>query len=153
MKVYSYKMGYFLISVLGPNILMIAVLIWGINDRLQGNSSLLNQFIIMVIPFLLINALGASNHPYRVTDDGEKLIFHGFLLKHSYFWSDITFLRIRRFLMTDRILIRIGKQGLLRGRYWIDVDSLLGSDELIDKMIPYDRNYEQNNKGKTKRKK
>ncbi|MBR0600594.1 hypothetical protein [Sinanaerobacter chloroacetimidivorans] len=153
MKDYSYRTGYYLVSILGPNIMMIGVLLWGIYDRLSGNNSLIHQFIITVIPLLLLSSFVAMNQPRRITDDGDNITFYGFFQKHAYKWSEIEFLRIRRFIMTDRVLVRIGKERVLGGRYWLDTDSLQGSRELLEKMIPYDPLYELNNKAKAKRKK
>ncbi len=153
MKEYNYPTGYYLVSILGPNILMVGVLIWGIYDRLSGDKSLLNQFVITFVPLLLLSSLAAMNQPHRITDDDEKITLYGFFQKHKYTWAEIEFLRIRRFIMTDRVLVRIGKERVLGGRYWLDTDSLQGSSELLEKMIPFDPQYEMNNKGKTKRKK
>ncbi len=152
MKEYSYQRGYYLVSILGPNIMMAGVLAWAAYERLQGNAGMINQLILVAVPILLLSSLVAMNQPKRITDDGETIIFHGFFQKHDYHWSEITFLRIRRFIMTDRVYIRIGNDRFWRGRYWLDTDSLSSSGELLEKLIPYDSQYDLNNKGKVKRK-
>ena len=114
---------------------------------------MVDQLIITVVPLLLFCSLLAMNQPRLITDDGEKITFYGCFQKHEYKWSEINFLRIRKFIMTDRIFVRIGKDRVMGGRYWLDTDSLPGFGELLEKMIPYDPCYEMNNIGKTKRKK
>jgi hypothetical protein len=88
------------------------------------------------------------NQPRRITDDGEIVTFYGLFQKHEYRWDEINYLRIRRFIMSDRVYVRIGKERVMGGRYWLDTDSLPGSGNLLEKMIPYDTQYEINNKRK-----
>jgi hypothetical protein len=152
MKVYRYDFGYYLVSVLGPDILMICLFIWAVYSSAHGEGGIIQQFLLIVMPILLISSLIAMNQPHLITDDGEILTFYGFFQRHEYKWSEIQFLRIRRFIMSDKVLVRIGKERLLGGRYWIDTGSLQGSGELLDKMIPYDPQYERNNKGKVRKK-
>lgn len=152
MKEYRYDTGYYLVSVLGPNIMMACLLVWAIYSRVQGENGLLQQLVITIVPLLLISSLVAMNQPRLITDDGETLTFYGFFQKHEYKWSEVQNLRIRRFIMTDKVLVRIGKDRLLAGRYWLDIDSLRGSGELLDKMIPYDPLYERYNRKKMNKK-
>ncbi|HWQ80182.1 MAG TPA: hypothetical protein VN381_15250 [Anaerovoracaceae bacterium] len=152
MKEYRYRIGYYLVSVLGPNIMMVCLLVWAVYGRVQGESGLLQQIVLTVVPLLLISSLIAMSQPRLITDDGETLTFYGFFQKHAYKWSEIRNLRIRRFIMSDKVLVRIGKDRLLAGRYWLDTDSLEGCSELLDKMIPYDPQYERYNRGKMKKK-
>jgi hypothetical protein len=148
MKEYRYDTGYYLVSVLGPNILMTCLLIWAVYCQIQGESSLLQKLVITIVPFLLFSSLLAMNQPRLITDDDETLTFYGFFQKHEYKWSEIETIRIRNFIMTDKVLVRIGKDRLLGGRYWLDTDSLRGCRELLDKMIPYDPLYERYNRKK-----
>ena len=42
----------------------------------------------------------------------------------------MTRVRVRRFLVKDRVLVRVEPHGALRGRYWID-DRIEGFDALV----------------------
>lgn len=145
MKTYGYKKGYYAVSILGPNIMIAALLLYAIFDRLAGNNSWIDQLAILMGPLLLFSGLVVANQPRQITDDGETLTFYGFFQKHEYKWSEINYVRIRKFSMTDKIFIRIGRERVLKGRYWLDMSSLSGSQELLEKLIPLDPQYERYN--------
>lgn len=145
MREYRYDTGYYLVSVLGPNIMMVCVLVWAVYSLVQGENGPLQQLAVTIVPLLLISSLVAMNQPRLITDDGETLTFYGFFQKHEYKWSEIETIRIRSFILTDKVLVRIGKERLLSGRYWLDTDSLREARELMDKMIPYDPHFERYN--------
>lgn len=147
---YTYRKGYFVLSIVGPIVMLAGILLWAIFDRMAGNHNIISQMAITVVPVLLFSSLIAMNHPIKIVDDGKKLTFYGFYQQHEYNWSEIDYLRIRKFMMSDRIFLRIGKERVMGGRYWIDVDSMQGASELFKKMIPYDSQYELNNISKMK---
>lgn len=50
----------------------------------------------------------------------------------------MNYLRVREFMLTDRVLLRIGEPRLLAGRYWLNVDSLSGGRQLLEKLKQYE---------------
>ena len=68
--------------------------------------------------------------PHRVELDDEGVTFFGYRRAHRFAWSDVTRLRVRRFLVRDRVLVTIRPAPAWRGRYWI-LESIEGFAELV----------------------
>lgn len=71
--------------------------------------------------------------PTRVTVDDEALVFHGYGRSHRFARRDVAAVLVRRFLVRDRVLLRVvERRGTRpwRGRYWV-LDSIEGFDELV----------------------
>lgn len=87
MKEYKYKFSIFLVSSLGPVILMIGLMLWGIIGTIKDPSNNLYRLASWVTPILLVSSLVALNQPDRITDDGETITFYGFGRQHAYGWK------------------------------------------------------------------
>ncbi|HEY2511599.1 MAG TPA: hypothetical protein VGI39_12110 [Polyangiaceae bacterium] len=68
--------------------------------------------------------------PRRVEIDDAGVTFFGYGRAHRFVWRDVTRVRVRRFLVRDRVLVVIGPAPAWRGRYWI-LDSIEGFAELL----------------------
>jgi hypothetical protein len=84
----------------------------------------------LAIPAAVAWSLVTLHVPSRVDIDGAGISFSAYGRAHSFAWSDIRRIRVRRFVVRDRVLVRIEPAGLWRGRYWL-MDSLQGFDALV----------------------
>jgi hypothetical protein len=82
----------------------------------------------------IVVALGwgyATLHvPSRVEITSEGVTFSRYRRTHTFAWRDVERLRLRRFLVSDRVLLRLSPAPPWRGRYWLR-DSLRGYDALV----------------------
>jgi hypothetical protein len=81
---------------------------------------------------LLVLAWGfATLHfPRRIEIDSEGVTFAAYGRAHRFLWRDVKRVRVRRFLMRDRVLVRIEPSPPWRGRYWI-TEKIAGFDDLV----------------------
>jgi hypothetical protein len=86
--------------------------------------------LAVAIPAVIGWGILTLHFPTRVEMDGEGIAFFGYGRVHRFAWSQIEHVRIRRFLVRDRVLVRIAPSSPLRGRYWL-LDSLKGYDLLL----------------------
>jgi hypothetical protein len=75
-------------------------------------------------------ALGTLHFPSSVQLTDEAIAFSAYGRRHVFPWRDVTRVRVRRFLVRDRVLVRVTPAGAWRGRYWL-TDGLDGYDTLV----------------------
>ena len=68
--------------------------------------------------------------PSKVELTADWVAFSAYGRRHEFPWRDVTRVRVRRFLVRDRVLVRLVPSGAWRGRYWI-TDGLGGYDALV----------------------
>lgn len=134
MKTYSYKSERYFFSLLAPVVLIFTILCYSIYMWFQSPRDSIYGMIITVLPLLLIMELWAINQPSKITDDGKYITFYAFGRSHRYKWDEIESLKLTTFPFNDRIYIRIGDNKALKGRYWINLNSMKDSRELVEKM-------------------
>ncbi len=81
------------------------------------------------IPIVLVWGVVTLHFPSRVetSDDGITFVRYG--RAHRFAWRDVR-VRVRRFLVRDRLLVRLEPSGgAARGRYWI-TDAIDGFEAL-----------------------
>jgi hypothetical protein len=87
--------------------------------------------MLAAIPIVLLWGAVSLHFPSRVEIDDAGVAFARYGRVHRYAWSDVRRVRVRRFVLRDRVLVRIEPSGgAWRGRYWI-VDSLPEFERLV----------------------
>jgi hypothetical protein len=87
--------------------------------------------MLAAIPIVLLWGAVSLHFPSRVEVDDAGVAFARYGRVHRYAWSDVRRVRVRRFVLRDRVLVRIEPSGgAWRGRYWI-VDSLPEFERLV----------------------
>jgi hypothetical protein len=80
--------------------------------------------MLTAIPVVLLWGAVSLHFPSRVEIDDAGVAFARYGRVHRFAWRDVRRVRVRRFVLRDRVLVRIEPSGgAWRGRYWI-VDSL-----------------------------
>lgn len=138
-KVYKYKTGKYFLSSLGPVLLMSFLLVVSIIGYFDNPQNFIYQSLVILLPVLLLFEVFALNQPTKIIDDQEKISFHAFGQSHAFRWADLDYLKIKKFPLTTKILLRIGPNRFLRGRYWLFPKELSNGDELMDKLSQWEK--------------
>ncbi len=87
--------------------------------------------MLAAIPIVLVWGAVSLHFPSRVEIDDSGVAFARYGRVHRFAWRDVRRIRVRRFMVRDRVLVRIEPSGgAWRGRYWI-VDSLPEFDRVL----------------------
>jgi hypothetical protein len=89
--------------------------------------------LMMAIAFVLAWSVLTLHFPAKVELTDEGLSFFGYGRAHHFLWRDIERIRVRRFLVRDRVLVCLRPSPPWRGRYWI-LDGIEGYDRLVAKL-------------------
>jgi hypothetical protein len=87
-------------------------------------------FLLVGIPVVLAWGAVTLHFPSRIELDDEGIAFLHYGRAHRFAWRDVTRVHVRRFVVRDRVLVRIEPAPAWRGKYWI-LDSLEGFDSLM----------------------
>jgi hypothetical protein len=82
------------------------------------------------IPATIAWSVLTLHWPSRVDVDPDGITFSAYRRAHRFAWRDIRSIRVRRFVVRDRVLVRIEPSSPLRGRYWM-MDTLQGYEGLV----------------------
>jgi hypothetical protein len=75
--------------------------------------------------------LATLHFPAQVVIDEEGVRFARYGRAHRFAWKDVERVSVRRFLVRDRVLVRIEPSGgAWRGKYWI-LESIDGFDRAV----------------------
>lgn len=126
--VFAYSRGRWVARVVGENALLaiaLAVAAW------SGGAwgAALAAGIVVTAAW----GIATLHHPSRVELTPDAISFSAFGRTHVFAWSDVTRVRVRRFAVRDRVLVRITPASALRGRYWL-TDALDGYDALVEEL-------------------
>jgi hypothetical protein len=92
--------------------------------------SALGRALLVAAPVALLWGIVTLHFPSAVTLDDDALVFHRYGRAHRFAWGDVARVRVRRFLVQDRVMVRVTPAPPWRGRYWI-LESISGYDELL----------------------
>jgi hypothetical protein len=86
----------------------------------------------LALGICLVTAWGyATLHvPSRVEITAEEVSFSRYGRTHVFAWREVERVRLRRFLVKDRVLVRLTPSSPWRGRYWLR-DSLKGYEAVV----------------------
>jgi hypothetical protein len=118
-------------------IFLAIVLLFSLIQLWRAPDNKILQKMVIWIPCLLVVDVLTLSEPTKITDDGECLTFYAFNRKHVYKWKDMSPFKVKRFRMTDRILLQIGNKPL-SGRYWISTNALSNGPELLQKLVAHE---------------
>ncbi len=89
---------------------------------------------LAAIPVVLGWGIVTLHFPSRVEIDEEGVVFARYGRAHRFAWEDVERVRVRRFLVKDRVFVRIEPSGgAWRGRYWVG-DGIAGFDRIVSEL-------------------
>lgn len=130
MKVYRIPAKHIWVNTVFGNLLLAGMLVWAVSSYLGGRSDFKIQMLLIALPLILISALIGIHQPTTVELTDETITFSGLGRRHTYAWSDIRYMFVRKFLLGDRYLVQIGDFHLYKGRYWVPMQ-MEGYKELL----------------------
>jgi hypothetical protein len=96
-------------------------------------SGALLMALAAAIPAVVVWSRLTLHRPTRVDIDEEGIAFAAFGREHRFAFRDVECILVRRFVLRDRVLVRIAPAPALRGRYWLR-DSLHGYAAILAKL-------------------
>ena len=96
-------------------------------------SGALMMALAAAIPAVIVWSRITLHRPTRVDIDEEGVAFGAYGREHRFAFRDVERIRVRRFVLRDRVLVRIVPAPALRGRYWLR-DSLDGYAAILAKL-------------------
>ena len=86
--------------------------------------------LLLAIPASLCWSLLTLHFPSSVDCTADAIAFHRYGRVHRFEWRGVERVRVRRFLVRDRVMVSLSPSPTWRGRYWLK-DSLDGFDALV----------------------
>ncbi|WP_394820973.1 hypothetical protein [Pendulispora albinea] len=130
MRVFAYERSRDRVSLVAQDALLAgvfgALLAW----RPEGALGELGAALRIAIPIVLLWGWLTLHFPTRVEVGDGHIAFERYGRKHRFERHGIESISVRRFLVRDRVLIRIVPAPPWRGRYWL-LTSLPDIDELL----------------------
>ena len=89
--------------------------------------------LAVALPAVLAWSFITLHFPSRIDVSETGIAFHRYGRVHRFEWRDVERVRVRRFIVRDRVLVRITPASPWRGRYWV-LDSIDGFDALVKEL-------------------
>src|SRR4051812_29499205 len=86
--------------------------------------------LAFALPAVLLWGFLTLHFPSRIDVSDTSITFHRYGRVHRFAWRDVERVRVRRFIVRDRVLVRIAPASAWQGRYWV-LDSIDGFDALV----------------------
>jgi hypothetical protein len=105
------------------------LLAWAVAFFVQGPGGF-RTFLLVAIPVVLAWGAATLHFPSRVLVDDDGIAFSRYGRVHRFAWADVVRVRVRRFVVRDRVLVRLEPTSAWRGKYWI-IDTIDGFEGLL----------------------
>lgn len=115
------------VASIATDLLLAAVAVYLAVTRPEGT---LGYLLAIAVPAVLLFGVVTLHYPRVVELDADGVCFSAYGRAHRYEWSAIERVHVRKFLVRDRVLVRVLPARPWRGRYWI-LSAIDGYDALI----------------------
>jgi hypothetical protein len=112
---------------IATDLLLVAVAVWFAITPGRGT---LGIVLSIAAPIIVAWNLITLHYPRFVDIDDRSVSFGAYGRVHRYEWSDVERVHVRKFLVRDRVLVRIVPSPPWQGRYWI-LSTIDRYDELL----------------------
>ncbi len=127
MSRHAYGPARFALALAGQDAVLVAAIVLAV---MAGASSPLGRGLLLAAPVALAWSILTLHFPSVVTLDDDAIAFHRYGRVHRFAWRDVARVRVRRFLVRDRVMVRITPSPPWQGRYWI-LESIDGYGALL----------------------
>ena len=86
--------------------------------------------LAVAIGFALAWGFATLHVPSRIELSPSGVSFSRYGRSHTFAWSDVSGVRVRRFIVRDRVLVRLLPSPPWRGRYWVG-EGIEGYSEVV----------------------
>lgn len=125
-------------SVMIPALVAGGVSLFMMVQAVSGQADQFTWTILFLSLWVLIDHVLALAHPDTLDLDDTKIALSSFGRTHTYLWSEVQKLRIKR-LASGTLYVRINDGGLLKGRYWIPIHKFPDRESLMKALIDHQR--------------
>lgn len=125
--IFAYPRARYIAGVLGQDILLASLLVVLVIVRPSAAFALP---LAIATGAVLAWGVFTLHFPSKVEVTGDGIAFFGYGRVHRFAWTTVDAVLVRRFLVKDRVLVRLRPSSAFRGRYWI-VDGIDGFDALV----------------------
>lgn len=91
------------------------------------------------IAFALVWGFATLHVPSRIDISPSGVSFSRYGRTHTFVWRDVARVRVRRFLVRDRVLVRLLPSPPWRGRYWVG-EGIEGYSEVVRELSAHSEN-------------
>jgi len=109
------------------DLLLLGIFAWQLIARAPGR---LTPLLAYAAAFVVLWNVVTLHYPRAIEVDDRGIAFSGYGRAHRYEWSAVERVHVRKFLVRDRVLVRITPSPPWRGRYWV-LSAIEGYDKLI----------------------
>ena len=113
---HAYARVRWIAAVVAQDAVLVAALAIALATRAPGP---LTAALVVAIPLVLGWGIVTLHCPSRVVIDARGVTFSAYGRQHAFAWAEIEQVRVRRFLVGDRVLVRMSPAPPWRGRYWV----------------------------------
>jgi len=156
-KVYQYTPQKSMFGIYVPTILSALVFLIMIFELVTTKATSTNVPIAVLALIIFLDHYLALSHPVKVKTTDQSVEFSCFGRSHHYTFDDIQRINIRKTAFSKSIYVRINGAGLLKGRYWLQIEQLSQGTELqvfleslVELKHPMMKNFQQRSFIKTK---
>lgn len=126
-------------------------------DLIVGQQNVTTVPFAVLALLIFLDHVLALSHPEIIRTGEGWIEFSGFKRTHHYEVKDIQRINIRKTAFSKSIYVRINDAGLLKGRYWLQIEQLHDGAELqkfLDALVelkhPMMKHFQQRSFVKTK---
>lgn len=156
-KVYQYTHQKALFGIMIPTALAALVLVMMMSDLITGQETAITIPFAILAGLIFLDHFLALSHPDKVSTSEGWIEFTCFGRTHHYPVSKIQRINIRKTAFSKSIYVRINNAGLLKGRYWLQIEQLSDGQDLLKDLEslvelkhPMMKNFKQRSFIKTK---
>lgn len=159
-KAYQYSQQRAIFGIYVPTILAAMIMLIMIYELIFGNPTLTTLPLAILAAIIFLDHYLALSHPNRVVIDTNSIEFSCFGRKHTYDFTQIQRINIRKTAFSKSIYVRINSASLLKGRYWLQIEQFNEGQDLqilLEKLVelkhPMMKNFDHRSFVKTKKNK
>jgi len=159
-KVYQYSRQRAIFGIYVPTVLAGLITLMMTYELIFGSPTLTTLPLAILAAIIFMDHYIALSHPLRVVTDTNSIEFSCFGRKHTYDFTQIQRINIRKTAFSKSIYVRINSASLLKGRYWLQIEQLNEGQDLqtmLEKLVelkhPMMKNFDHRSFVKTKKNK
>jgi len=115
MKVFAYPKKRAIARIAQDGVVLLATLWLFIAQPIGAFSYLLAAAGVVVLLWQVVTL----HYPREVSLSEQGIAFRAYGRVHRFAWSEVQACRVRKFLVGDRVLVRLAPATAFRGRYWL----------------------------------
>jgi hypothetical protein len=130
-RIYDYNERKYLFKIVIPVGLAILFSIISLYRYYFVSKSGLYMSVFIICFLISTDHLIGLSHPKKIVNSSKSIEFYSFGRRHMYRWKDVKNINIREFPFSKKVYVRMNNASFSKGRYWVSLDYMDDSEELI----------------------